>query len=151
VDLDNWAPLRWPCGPLEVEREKRRESFTAREAEALRAWTEPGALDLVAGTPVNCLVVTWAEGSAADADQQRALAPLVATARQRGLSVVGWVAENADVRRAAGAARASGLAAIATGSGEAVRTSTSSASASAGSKPASRRTSWATSTPSGPA
>ncbi len=116
MDLDSWIPMRWPCGPLELERARRRESFTAREADALRAWTEPAALDLVAGTPVTGLVVPWAEGRSADEEQQRALAPLVAAARRRGLSVVGWVSDAADLRRAVGAARASGLAAVATAS-----------------------------------
>jgi hypothetical protein len=105
---------------LEIERAKRRESFTACEADVLRAWTGPAALDLVAGTPVTCLVVTWAEGKAEDEEQQRLLAPLVAAARGRGLSVVGWVSETADLRRAVGAARTSGLAAVATASVEVV-------------------------------
>jgi hypothetical protein len=65
---------------------------------------------------VNCLVVSWAQGSAADAEQQRVLGPLVAAARGRGLSVVGWVSDTADLRRAVGAARASSLAAVATAS-----------------------------------
>jgi hypothetical protein len=114
VDLDNWIPVRWPCGPLELERAKRRHGFTAREADVLRAWTEPAALALVTGTPVTCLVVPWAEGSAADEEQQRALGPLVAAARGRGLSVVGWVGDEADFRGAAGSAKAAGLAAVAT-------------------------------------
>jgi hypothetical protein len=112
--------MRWPCGPLETERARRRESFTAREADVLRAWTEPAALDLVTGTSVNGLVVPWVEGSAADEEQQRVLAPLVAAARARGLSVVGWVSEAADLRRAVGSARATGLAAVATASAEAL-------------------------------
>jgi hypothetical protein len=120
VDLDNWIPLRWACGPLEIERGKRRETFTARESEALRAWTEPGALDLLSGSPVSCLVVIWADGSAGDEDHQRALAPLVAAARQRGLSVVGWVSATADLRRAVATAQATGLAALATDSADPV-------------------------------
>jgi hypothetical protein len=110
--------MRWPCGPLDIARGKRRRSFTAREAEALRAWSDPATLELVAGTPVNCLVVTWAEGSAEDEDQQRALRPLVAAARGRGLSLVGWMGEGADARKAAGAGRALGLDAVATESRE---------------------------------
>jgi hypothetical protein len=120
VDLDSRVPMRWPCGPLEIERGKRREAFTAREAEALQEWADPRSLELVAGTAVNCLVVTWAEGSEGDESQQRALAPLVAAARSRGLSVVGWVGSGADLQRAAGTARASGLEAIATESREPV-------------------------------
>ena len=112
--------MRWPCGPLDIERGKRRDGFTPREADTLQQWTDPKALDLVAGTPVSCLVVTWAEGSEGDESQQRALAPLIAAARGRGLSVVGWVGTGADLKRAAGAAQASGLDAVATESSEPV-------------------------------
>jgi hypothetical protein len=68
---------------------------------------------------VSCVVVTWAEGSAGDEDHQRALAPLVAAARTRGLSVVGWVSGTADLRRAAATAQASGIVALATDSADA--------------------------------
>jgi len=120
LDLDSRVPMRWPCGPLDIERGKRREGFTPREADTLRRWCDPRALEIVAGTPVNCLVVTWAEGSGEDEGHQQALAPLIAAARSRGLAVVGWVGAGADPRRAAGAAQASGLEAIATESREPV-------------------------------
>jgi hypothetical protein len=120
VDLEGWVPVRWPCGPLEIERGRRGDGFTARDAEALRAGAEPEALELLAGSPANCLVVPWAEGSAVDEDHQQALAPLIGAARGRRLSVVGWVGERSDLRRAVAGARASGLAALATASGEAV-------------------------------
>ena len=32
----------------------------------LERWCDPGSLEIVASTPVNCLVVTWAEGSEGD-------------------------------------------------------------------------------------
>ena len=120
MNLDSLVPMRWPCGPLEVERAKRRETFGAREAETLDRWCDPRALDLVAGTPVSCLLVTWAEGSEGDESHQRALAPLIAAAQKRGLSVVGWAGAGADLRRALGSAQASGLEAIATESSEPV-------------------------------
>ncbi len=120
MDLDHQVPMRWPCGPLDIERGKRRDGFTPREADTLQKCTDPQALELVAGTPVSCLVVTWAEGSEGDESQQRALAPLIAAARGRGLSVVGWVGTGADLKRAADAAEASGLEAIATESSEPV-------------------------------
>jgi hypothetical protein len=120
VDIDGWVPMRWPCGPLEIERGERRQGFSAREAEALRAWCEPRVLERLEGSPVNCLVVSWADGSGGDESQQRALAPLVAAARQRALAVVGWVAEAADLRRAAGTAQAAGLSALASESRETV-------------------------------
>jgi len=120
VNLDGWVPMRWPCGPLEIARGKGREGFTAREADALQEWADPRSLELVASSPVNCLVVTWAEGSARDEGHQRALAPLINAARRRGLSIVGWVASVADLRRAASTAQASGLETIATESSESV-------------------------------
>ena len=120
MDLESGVPIRWPCGPLEIERSQRGERFTAREAEALRAWAEPEALELLARSPVTCLVVPWAEGSLGDEDHQRSLASLIGAARGRGLSVVGWVGEKAEVRKAAGAARAAGLEALATESPEPV-------------------------------
>jgi hypothetical protein len=120
VDLADWIPLRWPCGPLAIERGRKEERFSAREAEVVQAWARPEALELLAGSPVNCLVVPWAEGSAGDEGHQRALAPLIAAARGRGLSVVGWAAERSELRSAVSSARASGLAALATESPEAV-------------------------------
>ena len=114
MNVAGWVPLRWPCGPLEIERARRRAGFTAPEAEALRAWAEPQALELLVGSPVNALVVPWAEGSTGDDAHQRALAPLVGAARGRGLSVIGWVSEKAALRKAAGAARGAGLEALAT-------------------------------------
>ncbi len=110
--------MRWACGPLDVEREKRRDGFSAADADALREWCQPGSLDRLAGTPVNCLVVTWGDGSSGDEEQRRALAPLVAAARERGLSVVGWVSGAGGLRPAAQAAQAGGLAGIVTDSSE---------------------------------
>ena len=95
VDVGGWVPMRWP-------------------------WSDPRTLELLAGTPVSCLVVPWADGSPGDEARPRTLASLLAGARERGLSVVGWVSGTADLRRAAGAARASGLAALATESAEPV-------------------------------
>ncbi|HEX9188288.1 MAG TPA: hypothetical protein VGB87_14515 [Vicinamibacteria bacterium] len=120
MNLTSWVPMRWPCGPLAVERLRRREAFTPEEMEALRAWADPRTLECLSGSPVNALVVPWAEGSAGDEGHQQTLAPLIGAARGRGLSVVGWLGETADVRKAAGAARAAGLAALATSSLEPV-------------------------------
>lgn len=117
MDAHNWIPMRWPCGPQDLEREKRRDGFAARDAEVIREWCDPRSLDRLAGSPVNCLVVTWAEeGSSGDEDQRRALGPLVAAARSRGLAVVGWLNGKSDPRAAAQAAQAAGLAALATSS-----------------------------------
>lgn len=116
MDAHNWIPLRWRCGPLDVEQEKRRDGFSARDAEVLADWCQPASLERLAGTPVNALVVSWAAGSAMDEDQRKALGPLIAAARQRRLGVVGWVGGEGDLRPAAQTASAAGLDAIATDS-----------------------------------
>jgi hypothetical protein len=120
MDIETWVPMRWPCGPLEIERAERRESFTPQEHDALERWSDPRALECLASGPVSCLVLTWAAGSEIDAKHQRDLAPLVTAARRAGLAVVGWVTDGADVRQSAAAAHSSGLDAIATVSDEAV-------------------------------
>ena len=120
MDLNTWTPMRWPCGPLEIERGERRDDFTKRERTALETWADPGQLERLAGTPVDCLVVTWAGGSPLDAAQQQSLAPLVAAARERNLAVVGPRGDGADLRQAAAAAASAGLAALATESAETV-------------------------------
>ncbi|MCX6624830.1 MAG: hypothetical protein NTY38_27965, partial [Acidobacteria bacterium] len=43
-----------------------------------------------------------------DTEQQQSLAPLIGAARQRGLAVLGWIAEGVDEQRAEAAARAAG-------------------------------------------
>jgi hypothetical protein len=120
VNPEALVPMRWPCGPLAVERARNRAGFTAAQAEALGTWAEPRALEILAGTPVSCLVVPWAAGSAADAGHQDALAGLVASARSRGLEIVGHVEVGADLRAAARAAATAGLSALATESGDEV-------------------------------
>jgi hypothetical protein len=114
ADVSAWVPLRWPCGPLELERGSRRAGFSQREADALRAWCEPRVLDALAAGPVSCLVLSWAAGSAKDREQQQALRPLLRAALARGLALVGWVDGDADLRGAAEAAESAGLHAIAT-------------------------------------
>lgn len=113
MDVAKWIPMRWPCGPLELERGKRRDGFTSDEADALDEWARPEALERLSGTELDCLVLSWAAGSPLDAEQQRALAPLVGAARKRGLALVGWVA-GGDLRAAAASAAAAGLDAVAT-------------------------------------
>ena len=105
MDATAWVPIRWPCGPLEIERVKAVPGVTTSDVEALRQWSEPALLDRIAGSPVSCLVVPWAEGSERDGEHQRSLVPLLAAARQRGLALVGWSGEKADTRRARQAAR----------------------------------------------
>ena len=74
-------PMRWPAGPLEIALREKTKGFTAEKAEVLRNWLDPASLGILQGTPVNCLAVSWASGLAADADQQKALKPLIEKGR----------------------------------------------------------------------
>ena len=103
----DWIPLRWPCGPLEVVLRK------AEKAQPiLTAWLRPEALDLLRGSPFNCILVPWAAGLPQDAEQQRALAPLIAAARGRGLTIAGIIADSVDEAAAEAKARAAGCAGV---------------------------------------
>lgn len=84
LDLGNAVPMRWPGAPQ---------------------WYRPAALEILRGTPIDCIVVTWAAGSPA--------APLVDAARKQGLAVVGWIEGAADRGPALAAARSAGLSAVA--------------------------------------
>ncbi len=111
--LSNAIPMRWPSGPLEVARRQKTEGFTAQARQVLEYWHSPSALDILQGTPVNCLVINWAAGLAEDAEQQRSIRPLVDAARQRNLTLIGWVDGQSDGKAAIAAAQAAGLAAVA--------------------------------------
>ena len=106
-------PMRWPAGPLDIARGEKTKGFTAATAEVLRSWQDPAALAVVQGTPVNCLVVSWAAGLAADGGQQEALKPLIEKGRQAGLGFVGVVEGEANKAAALAAAQSAGLAAVA--------------------------------------
>ena len=142
MDATARVPMRWPCGPLEIERAKAVPGVSASDVLALRQWSEPALLDRLTGSPVSCLVVPWAEGSERDAEHQRSLVPLVASARQRGLALVGWSGEKADARRALQAARDAGLDAIATGAPDAPADAAVLRFATSGSPTGRLRTSW---------
>jgi len=83
--------------------------FTPETAEVLRKWQDPASLALVQGTPINCLVVSWA----ADAAQQQALKPLIEKGKQAGLEFVGLIEGEGDKAAAVAAAKAAGLSAVA--------------------------------------
>lgn len=100
-------PVRWPSGPLEIARREK------SEASALERWHAPAALDVLKGTPFDCLVVSWAAGLPEDASQQKTAGALVTAARQRNLTVVGWVEGTADPRAAIASAQSAGLSAVA--------------------------------------
>ncbi|MGD1032331.1 MAG: hypothetical protein ABSA05_14470 [Opitutaceae bacterium] len=108
-------PMRWAAGPLDIARRQKGKEFTPEIAGVLRRWQDPSLLDLVRDTPINTLVVSWASGLPADAEQPGALRPLLERGRQLGLSLVGLVEGPADVAAAIASARAAGLSAVAMG------------------------------------
>ena len=107
------VPMRWPAGPLDIARREKAKGFTAETAEVLRRWLDPASLAVLQNTPVNVLVVSWAGGVPADADQQQALKPLIEKGRQAGLGFVGRIEGDAYKPGAIAAAQAAGLAAVA--------------------------------------
>jgi len=82
----NWVPMKWPCGPLEIARRNKLGSRSPDLKETLQAWARPSALELLKGTPINCLIVEWADRGPEDSAQQQALKPLLEAGRGMGLS-----------------------------------------------------------------
>jgi len=105
-------PMRWPAGPLDIARREKENGFSADMAEVLRNWQDPVSLAIVQGTPVNCLVVNWAAGLPADADQQQALKPLIEKGQQAGLDFVGLIGGEANKPAALAAAQSAGLSGV---------------------------------------
>jgi len=98
---------------LDIARGEKVKGFTPATAEVLRNWQDPASLAVVQGTPINCLVVSWASGLPADAEQQKALTPLIEKGKQAGLDFVGLIEGEGDKAAAVAAAQAAGLAAVA--------------------------------------
>jgi hypothetical protein len=113
MNLDpKWVPLKWPCGPLDWARRNKSKSAGAELKETLEAWAQPATLDLLKGTPINCLVVQWADGAPEDSAQQMALRPLLEAGRRRGMNFVGKVAAWEGEGAAVTSAREAGLSAV---------------------------------------
>jgi hypothetical protein len=102
--------MMWPCGPLEEARLAKEGRLSVEARQTLRRWQEPAALDLLKGTPFNCVVVRCATGLPEDREQLRVLAPLIRHARSAGLTVVGLVEGSADKTAALAAAHSAGVA-----------------------------------------
>src|SRR6185437_16501642 len=107
-----WVPMKWPCGPLEIYwlDEFNREDDEIKKAAEM--WAQPSALQLLKGTPINCLVVDWALGKAEDEAQQKALKPLIQAGRQLGLSFVGVISVQENLAAVVTAGRIAGLEAV---------------------------------------
>jgi hypothetical protein len=109
---ESWVPARWTGGPLEVARRSADKALADPAVrEALSRWYDPATLDLVSGTPVNCLLVTLTAGGPADIEQQqqKLVREYVRLARERGLAVLGLVYPGAEPAVAAKNAHASDL------------------------------------------
>jgi hypothetical protein len=112
AQLQNAIPIRWAGGPLEIAVRGRTESLNPQTRQALERFHDPGSLGVLEGSPIDCLVVSWAGGLPEDAAQQKSIAPLLEAARKRSLAVVGWVASAADPNAAIAAAKSAGLAGL---------------------------------------
>jgi len=104
--------MKWPGGPLEIATRLKTQTLRAELKEALAAWIEPPALELLKGTPVNCLIVDWADGEPQAVEQQRALRPLIEAGRRLGISFVGQVTSRQDPEAAIAAGLQAGLAGV---------------------------------------
>jgi hypothetical protein len=64
--------------------------MSGAQKQAVRDWYSPATLDLLKGSPYNCLLLTWSLGDAAESESEhRALAAAYATqAKDRGLTVL---------------------------------------------------------------
>ena len=111
--LQNVIPIRWTGGPIEIARRGKSEGFTPQIRQTLERFHDPASLDILKGSPFDCLVVNWAAGLAEDAAQQKSAAPLLEAARKLNLAVVGWVDAPADPGAAIASAKSAGLAAVA--------------------------------------
>ena len=112
-----WVPMKWPCGPLEIARRSKSGSINADVKDVLESWSHPSALELLKGTPVNCLIVEWASGEPEDSTQQKGLKPLLEEGRRLGVSFVARVSVAEGAEAAVAAARAAGIAAVMLGPG----------------------------------
>jgi hypothetical protein len=97
---ESWVPARWQGGPLEVQRRTRNNTLPDAPAlrETIRQWYDPATLDLLQGTSINCLLVTWSAGGDAgiEKEQQKLVTAYARAARARGIAVLGLIHSPAD-------------------------------------------------------
>ena len=110
---DNWVPVRWPGGPLEVLRrsQTRTAPMDAAIGQMLHDWYNPRTLSLLENTPVNCLLVTWSTGAekSVESEQWKLVDTYARAAHQKGIAVVGLLYPGADPVLAAASAVDAGL------------------------------------------
>ena len=107
---EQWVPVRWTGGPLELAWRTRAKTLPADAAvrDALARWYEPATLSLLENSPANCLLVTWSAPAdvAVEAEQQQLVKVYTEAAHKRGLAVLGLVYAAGDASKiAADAAR----------------------------------------------
>jgi hypothetical protein len=110
--IPKWVPMKWPCGPLQIARANKSQNGYAGLKSTLEAWAQPSALQLVKGTPINCLIVDWASGDPQDSAQQAALRPLLKAGSELGISFVGRISATENVGAVVAAGRSAGLSAV---------------------------------------
>jgi len=108
-----WVPVRWTGGPLELAWRTRAKTLPADAAVryALARWYEPATLDLLEGSPANCLLVTWSApaDAAVETEQQQLVKVYAEAAHKRGLAVLGLVYAAGDGSKIAADAVRAGL------------------------------------------
>ncbi|MBI3665343.1 MAG: hypothetical protein HY236_03825 [Acidobacteria bacterium] len=97
---EGWVPTRWTGGPVEVFHRSRNKTLPAdpRLRETVRQWYSPATLELLEGTPINCLLVTWSAGAdpATEREQRRVVSNYVREAHKREIVVLGLVYPGAE-------------------------------------------------------
>ncbi len=112
---ETWVPVRWDGGPLEADRRaKDKKPPTQEVRDAIARWYDPATMDLLEGTPVNCLLLTFGGGTDRKLEklQQQQVKAYALKAHERGLAVLGLVYPGADalaIAAAAAEARLDGL------------------------------------------
>jgi hypothetical protein len=104
---DKWIPARWSGGPLEVARRSGDKALEIREVrEIIADWYRPATLDLLAGTPIDCLLLTFSVGAdpALEREQQQLVRDYARRARERGIASLGLVYPGANAASVASAA-----------------------------------------------
>jgi hypothetical protein len=110
---EQWVPVRWTGGPLELAWRTRAKTLPADAAvrEALARWYEPATLSLLEDSSANCLLVTWSApaDAAVEAEQQQLVKVYAEAAHKHGLAVLGLVYAAGDASKIAADAERAAL------------------------------------------
>jgi hypothetical protein len=102
-----WIPARWDGGPLEAARRSKDKALADPEVrEVISQWYSPATLNLLTGSPINCLLLTFSAGADPELErqQQQLVKEYARRARERGLAALGLVYAGADPSAVASAA-----------------------------------------------